>query len=516
MKQVLFVAAENDALRNAKVGGVADVVRDLPAALAELGWGVTVVIPAYGLLHTVSGAKHVDSISVRFRGELQNVDVWEVPGTFPNVRNLVLDHPLFGANGAGQIYFADDADRPFATDANKFALLSAAAATFVENAEDKPDVVHLHDWHAAFYCLLREYSPDHSSLKAVRTVFTIHNLSYQGVRPFSGDESSLASWFPELDFDARRIADPVYDDCVNPMLAAVRLADAVSTVSPTYAKEICRASDPDTGFIGGEGLEEILQEAANDGRLHGVLNGCYYDAPSPTVNWRELLTEMRKQVAGWREKQPDEAAHAIAAKTLKSLDDRKPSTVLLSIGRLVSQKATLFVSSSTSGQPALIEIIDSLDNDALLIVLGSGERKYELALRDMAARSERMLYLQGYAESLADSLYSVADLFLMPSSFEPCGISQLLAMKASLPCVVHSVGGLKDTVIDGETGFCFFGNGLTEQADAFVSTTINATALRKSRPGKFQRIRDAASDQRFSWASSARRTIECLYEHHNA
>lgn len=512
MKHVLFVAAENDALPNAKVGGVADVVRDLPAALADRGWDVTVMIPAYGVLHTAGGAKRVGSVSARFRGELQDVGVWEVPGSFPSVRNLVLDHPLFGADGAGQIYFADDADRPFATDANKFALLSAAAATFVENAENKPDVVHLHDWHAAFYCLLREYSSQYPSLPDIRTVFTIHNLSYQGVRPFKGDESSLASWFPELDFDAPTIADPVYDDCVNPMLTAIRLADAVSTVSPTYAKEICRASDPATGFIGGEGLEKILQEADDAGRLHGVLNGCYYDTPPPKRDWRELLTEMRKQVAEWRKKQPEEAAHAVAAKTLKSLNERKPSTVLLSIGRLVSQKATLFVSATTSGRPALIEIIDKLDKDALLIVLGSGERKYELALRDMAAKSGKILYLQGYAETLSESLYAVADLFLMPSSFEPCGISQLLAMRASLPCVVHSVGGLRDTVIDGETGFCFSGSGITEQADAFVSATTNAIGLRKSRPGKFQRIRDAAGDQRFSWTRSATRTIECLYE----
>jgi starch synthase len=134
----------------------------------------------------------------------------------------------------------------------------------------------------------------------------------------------------------------------------------------------------------------------------------------------------------------------------------------------------------------------------------------------MAARSNKLLYLQGYSERLADPLYALADLFLMPSSFEPCGISQMLAMRASLPCVVHSVGGLKDTVADGVTGFGFTGENLDEQAEAFVTTTLNAIALRKEKPGRFQRICDAAGAQRFEWSASARQTVSKLYGYANA
>ena len=511
MKQVLFIAAENDALRNAKVGGVADVVRDLPAALAALGWGATVAIPSYGLLHTAKGAKRIRTIAVQYRGVAEEVDVWEVPGTYDAVRNLVFDHALFGANGAGQIYFGDDAGRPFATDANKFALLSAAAATWVETSKRRPDVVHLHDWHAAFYILLREYSKDYSSLKGIRTVFTIHNLSYQGTRPFAEDDSSLEAWFPNLNYDRQMIADPKYANCVNPMLAAIRLADSVSTVSPSYAKEICKPSDPDIGFVGGEGLEASLAAAADDGRLSGVINGCYYDEPISTLKWPEMLSAMREQVAAWQQQQPQVLAHGIAAKTLKSLSNRRPSTVLLSIGRLVAQKATLLLAPSKSGTPALQEIVGTLDDDALLIVLGSGESVYEAALADMAAKTRKLLYLQGYSETLADPLYALADLFLMPSSFEPCGISQMLAMRASVPCVVHSVGGLKDTIADDVTGFGFTGDSLSEQSEAFVATTLKAVALRKEKPGRYQKIRDAAGAQRFEWSNSAKQTIANLY-----
>lgn len=516
MKQVLFIAAENDALKNAKVGGVADVVRDLPAALESLGWSVTVAIPAYGLLHKAKRAKQIQTMDVQYRGVAERVDVWEVPGCYDTVTNLVFDHALFAANGPGQIYFGDDGDRPFATDANKFALLSAAAATWVETSEQKPDVVHLHDWHAAFYCLLREFSDDFPSLKAIRTVFTIHNLSYQGTRPFADDDSSLEAWFPGLEYDRDMIADPRYSNCLNPMLAAIRLADAVSTVSPTYATEICRPSDPDNGFIGGEGLESILGEAAEGGRLSGVINGCYYDVSARAMRWPDMLVVMREQVAEWQRKDSKLAAHETAARTLKLLAKKKPSTLLLSIGRLVSQKASLFVAPSKSGTAALQQIIDSLDDDALLIVLGSGEPEFESALAEMAARSNKLLYLQGYSERLADPLYALADLFLMPSSFEPCGISQMLAMRASLPCVVHSVGGLKDTVADGVTGFGFTGENLDEQAEAFVTTTLNAIALRKEKPGRFQRICDAAGAQRFEWSGSARQTVNKLYGYANA
>lgn len=515
MKQVLFIAAENDALRNAKVGGVADVVRDLPAALASLGWGVTVAIPSYGLLQTAKGVKRIRTMAVRYRGASEKVDVWEVPGIYGAVTNLVFDHPLFAANGAGQIYFGDDAERPFATDANKFALLSAAGATWVETSKQKPDVVHLHDWHTAFYLLLREYCNEYSSLKTIRSVFTIHNLSYQGTRPFADDESSLEAWFPDLDYDRDMIADPEYDNCLNPMLAAIRLADSVSTVSPTYATEICKPSDPDTGFVGGERLEGVLAEAAAAGRLSGVINGCYYDVATRAMRWPEMLAAMREQVSTWRQEHPQVAAHGIAAKTLKLLTIKKPSTVLLSIGRLVSQKASLFVAPSKSGTAALQQIVDALDDDAVLIVLGSGEPVFESALADMAAKSSKLLYLQGYSETLADPLYALADLFLMPSSFEPCGISQMLAMRASLPCVVHSVGGLKDTIVDGVTGFGFTGNSLGDQAEAFVATTLSAVALRKAKPGRFQRICDAAGAQRFAWSDSARQTIAKLYEHDN-
>jgi len=294
-------------------------------------------------------------------------------------------------------------------------------------------------------------------------------------------------------------------------LVGIRLADSISTVSPTYATEICKPSDPATGFIGGERLEGALSKADEKGLLSGVINGCYYDVLTPSVNWPDLLTAMQAQVTAWQKKKPELHAHQVASRTLSLLTDTKPSTILLSIGRLVAQKATLFFAATDGSTTALQQIVDGLDDDTLLIVLGSGEADLEAAMTDLAASSSKLLFLQGYSTTLADPLYALADLFLMPSSFEPCGISQMLAMRASVPCVVHSVGGLKDTVMDGETGFGFTGDNLSAQAAAFVAATLDAMALRDKKPGRFQRIRDAAGAQRFAWSDSARQTITRLY-----
>ena len=517
-QQVLFVAAENGALPGGKVGGVADVMRDLPAALAKEGWSPGVATPSYGILHKRPGATLLATVSVDFGGARDKVDVWQVPGSFDSVRNLVFDHERFAVGGAGVIYAADEPERPFATDATKFAFFCAALASWIEESPSKkrPDVIHLHDWHSAFYLLLREFRDKQRRLRSIRTVFTIHNLSYQGTRPLAGDVSSLESWFPKLKYDRKLLADPAHANCLNPMAMAIRLADKISTVSPTYAGEICLPSNPEAGFIGGEGLEHLLQAASESDRLTGVLNGCYYDdGASAKLEWTDLVAAMLLQVSLWRAKQPGNEAHTIAEDRLRRLPAGKPRQVLVSVGRLVAQKASLFVAPVAGGKAALQQIADDLDGDGVLIVLGSGEARFEQALLAIAKKTENVIFLKGYSESLADPLYEIGDLFLMPSSFEPCGISQLLAMRAGQPCVVHGVGGLLDTVDAGVTGFVFSGDNLSQQANGFVATTSRALQIRESDPKLWQSISENAARQRFDWSSSAKATIRHLYEAQN-
>ena len=487
-------------------------MRDLPAALADSGWQVTVLSPSYGMFHELPGASHAGTIEVSFRGDNLAVDVFEIPGTERRVRNVVFEHGAFSPQGPGRIYCDDAPERPFATDATKFALFAATAAAWIHDLNELPDVVHLHDWHAATYSVLRSFDENLETLRSVRTVFTIHNLSYQGTRPISDDEASLEAWFPQLRYTHSSIRDPHLAHCYNPMAAAIRLADRVSTVSPTYANEICRASDGATGFIGGEGLELELTHARDEGRLVGILNGCNYKrSAGRRPGWERILDMASEQVNAWLDQYPASRFHAIAKERLEALPRRRPRHVLTSVGRLVRQKASLMLQPLHDGRSALEHVLDSLDRQGVIILLGSGEAEYENRLADIAERADNLLFLCGYSATLAEPLYRSGDLFLMPSSFEPCGISQMLAMRAAQPCVVHGVGGLRDTVEDGRSGFVFTGTTPQEQATNFVAAVRRALDVKTDANDGWQSICIRAASKRFTWEKSARDTIERLY-----
>ncbi len=467
--------------------------------------------PSYGYFHTLPGARFLGSVSIEFRAVRESVAVYEVPGSVEDVTNVVFEHQGFKSLGDSIIYSEDGPTRPFASDASKFALFGAAAAAWIHEQDPQPDVVHLHDWHAAFYLLMRHYGEHYEALCRIPTVFTIHNLSYQGVRPLRFDESALEAWFPGLEYLPQEVGDPSHADCINPMAMAIRMSDRISTVSPTYAGEICRPSDPDHGFIGGEGLETLLADARDDGRLVGILNGCYYNGPKGRrPGWQRVLGMIAEQLDAW----PDTEANRLAARTLDGLPRRRPAYVLTSIGRLVRQKASLFFEKTSRGVAALDEILEALGRKGVLILLGSGEYIYEYQMLETAKRHDNLLFLRGYSETLADPLYRAGDLFLMPSSFEPCGISQMLAMRAAQPCVVHGVGGLRDTVDEGRSGFVFDGDTTEQQADRFVEEVHRALELKSNNHDHWQKICIRAANARFSWSKSARETIERLYEHH--
>jgi starch synthase len=343
-------------------------------------------------------------------------------------------------------------------------------------------------------------------------VFTVHNLSYQGTRPLRGDDSSLEAWFPDLRPDIDAIVDPEHGNCINPMAAAIRLADRVSTVSGTYADEICRPSDPSTGFIGGEGLEGLLNDARAEGRLVGILNGCEYHLPKTRrPGWMRLLGMCEAQLHDWQRKTPANDAHQLARLRISQFPKRRPLHILTSIGRLVAQKATLLLLDAENGNSPLQRLSAELGSSTVIIVIGSGEPVFEKRMLAVAHECPNVLFLNGYSELLADPVYAAGDLFLMPSSFEPCGISQMLAMRAGQPCLVHGVGGLRDTVVHGETGFVFDGQTSRAQADHFVTATREALAWRGDDPAGWKTMCEHAMEQRFSWQLCAERTVRELY-----
>ncbi len=415
----------------------------------------------------------------------------------------------------GVVYHGDGDEHPYATDANKFAFFCAAVASWVITRPQDPAVLHLHDWHSGVLAVLRRFDARYMRLARIPTVFTIHNLAYQGQRPLRDDASSLHAWFPTLRYTTAGVSDPAFPHVFNPMAAAIRLCDRINTVSPSYAREICRPSDPSAGFIGGEGLEEDLKQRERDGTLIGILNGCNYPAATAAAPpWHELRRLLDAALADWQQRDRDPVIarmHALARNRLKRLGDDRPRHLLTSVGRIVDQKMRLMFTRTPSGRPALAALLDRLPDDALLILLGSGDTRYEAELARIATRHRKLLFLRGYSEAAGDALYASGDLFLMPSSFEPCGISQMLAMRAGQPCVVHGVGGLRDTVKHLETGFVFAGADPARQAGAFVDCTADAVALRDDDAGAFDRIRAAASRTRFPWRDAARNYLRNLY-----
>ncbi|MCI2284198.1 glycogen synthase [Colwellia sp. MSW7] len=524
--KILMAAAENDAFFGGKVGGIGDVVRDIPLALASIGQQVDVVIPGYGVFSKLPTAKHVTILQVMFAGHYQTVEVFKIDPDINNVTQWVIEHPLFSQGGQGKIYCDDPDNRPFASDATKFALFSASVAkAIINDVFGQIDVLHLHDWHTAMVSVLRAFDPEYQQLKSIKTVYTIHNLALQGIRPIADDESSLKAWFPSLSFDPSKINDPRYNHCYNPMRAAIKLSDKVHAVSPTYAQEILLPSNPEHGYIGGEGLELDLREAKETGRLHGILNGCEYpvmdseDESKATKTKKlgvtKLLQLCENELLKWLANKPlVDSAHLIATTRIKQLTCDKPKKkplILTSVGRITDQKVRLFQQTMVNGESALENILSMLGNKGIFILLGSGDSALENFLTQIAAKRTNFIFLKGYSEALSENLYSTGDLFLMPSSFEPCGISQMLAMRAGQPCLAHDVGGLSDTIINNENGFTFNGDTPNEQAINLLNCFDKVLSLKLDNTKQWNIIAANAFKARFLWEDVAHDYVTYLY-----
>ncbi|EGM70744.1 glycogen synthase, ADP-glucose transglucosylase [Shewanella sp. HN-41] len=542
MKRILMVAAENGALAGAKVGGMADVIRDLPQALAGVDLCVDVIMPSYGFLASPTAqTQALGEFEVAFGGKLERVKLVVIP--HPRVdraKIYLLEHGLWQSI-PGKIYSQGSAERPFADDATKFALLCASVAkVLVAGLVPMPQVLHLHDWHAGCLAMLRAFAPEYSALKTIGCVFSIHNLALQGIRPLSQDASSLAAWFPELfasltDEQRQQIIDPRYPHCINPMRMGIVLSDRVHLVSPSYAQEVLLPSDVTAGFFGGEGLEQDLRLKASGTKVIGILNGCNYSdlgsstsknqSETPSLQriqldeFKTLLTTIETALVEWQGTQTqvsgvDMIAFArTQAHWRHALVGEVPTFLMTSVGRLTDQKVLILRQQLPSGASVLESLLKQLQQAqprALFILLGSGDADIALYFQNLAAKYPNFLFLNGYHESLSACLYQYGDLFLMPSSFEPCGISQMLAMRAGQPCLVHGVGGLKDTVHDGVDGFVFNGNGLTEQGEAFLHRLKEVMDCFDSE--SWPKIRMNAWKQRFDWSHIAQMYQQQLYD----
>jgi len=510
-----MLAAENDALLGGKVGGLGDVLRDLPQALAKAGWRVTVIIPSYGFLHKDNPSRLYGRLEFPFEGKTMRGEIWKVnlKKGHKNITQLLFEHPRVRGT---PIYFNDPPQHAFAQDATKYALFCSAAGQFLKSIAG-PYVIHLHDWHLATLLLLKELHPQFGHLKNISSVFTVHNLAIQGTRPLRGKYATVESWYPELFKKAgwtRTWTDPRYTEPVyNPMAAGIRYSDAVNTVSKTYAREILKPSNHKMGFYGGEGLEKFLKIARKENRLFGILNGIEYPEKRkiPAMSFKSLCNLILREAGKWREKSGD-PIYGDVIRRIEKIRGGDPSFILTAVTRVTEQKVRLFFEKDSREKTAIEKILEKIsDRDGIFLFLGAGTADYEERLTALFRKNERFIYLKGYSDPISQALYANGTIFMMPSSFEPCGIGQMIAMRDGQPCVVNSVGGLKDTVTDGVNGFRFSGRTITEQVSGLVNVTARAVDTYLDDRRKWERIRKSARGQKFTWESSARQYIDLLY-----
>ena len=461
--KVLFVASES--MPFVTTGGMGEVVGALPQALRHRFVGVSVVMPLY------------DDIPELMREKL----------TFITNFNLTLSWRnqycgVFQAKLGGVTYYLLDNEQYFKRpglyghydDGERFAFFSKAALEFLQHIDFKPDVLHCNDWQTAlvpvFYRAFYQNNPFYS---AIRTVYTIHNLKYQGKFGWDaiGDLFGLGQeWDSTLE----------YDGCVNLMKAAVEAADLVTTVSPTYAKEI-------TEPYHGEGLDQIMRIHA--GKIRGIINGI------DTVNYDPehdpmIFANYSAENIGLK------GENKAGLQDLLKLKVDPEIPLLAMVTRLTDHK----------GIDLVIHVMEELINDGIqVVILGTGDHHYEQFFQTMQAKFPGQVHAAiTFNHQLAHRIYAGADLFLMPSQSEPCGLSQMIAFRYGTLPIVRETGGLRDTVhsFNEESGE---GNGFSfvnYNADDMLYTIRRAVSFYKNSK-VWESLKRRALEEDFSWKRSA-------------
>ncbi len=454
-----------------KTGGLSDVAGALPFALAELGHEVTVATPLYASVPGDGLTRLPVSLTLRFPFGAQRVGLYEARPA-RNVRVLFIDHP--GSFNRPELYGEGEG---YPDNHRRFAVFSLGALSAAQALELTPDVVHLNDWQTGLAALALRRGYRHTPLGRARSLFSIHNLAYQGVFPkWTMDELGL----PWSDFTLDGLE---FYDQLSFLKAGLVYADALSTVSPRYAQEI---QTPE----GGDGLHGLLRRRGRE--LTGILNGIDAREWDPANDPHLPKPYSAKTVA-------DKAASTEALRARMGLPPGAKGPVFGVVSRLVPQK----------GIDLLLEALPGLtDAPWQLVALGSGERAVEQGLTAFAAaHPERAAVRIGYDRGLSHLIEAGSDFFLMPSRFEPCGLNQLYSLRYGAVPVVRATGGLADTVVDlsdGDgTGLCFG----PPTAAALAGAMRRALALAED-PKLLAAVRRRGMAQDFSWATSAARYVE--------
>lgn len=467
MKKILFVGAE--AMPFAATGGLGDVLGSLPAALAATGEAdVRVMLPLYG------------QICDAWRSQMKSEATFTVSlawrKLYCGIKSLQKDGVTYYFVD-NEYYFKRNSLYGEYDDGERFAYFCMAAMEAIAELGFYPDVLHAHDWQAALCPVyLDAVYRNHEGYENIKTVFTIHNIEYQGKYSFAilGDVFSLGQ-------GERDRMD--YDGCINLMKGAIVTANTVSTVSPRYAEEICT---PEYSH----GLSPILKE--NRHKLCGILNGIDYAYYNPSKD-RELAENF-----SWRTKQK-KVENKLALQRETGLPERADVPLLSVISRLVSHK----------GLDIITDMIENLlsKKDAQLVVLGKGDDRYERFFKDLEQRyPDRVKALLCYDRDLAKRIYAATDIFLMPSKSEPCGLSQMIASRYGAIPVVRETGGLYDSIKPYfEEKGKLYGNGFTfaNYSTAELYDRIVAAIDVWNDPPRRDKLISKIMRTDFSWGQSA-------------
>ncbi len=469
--KVLYAASE--ALPFIASGGLGDVAGSLPQALRKRLIGCRVVMPLYDNIkqELKDSMKFITNISVPVAWRRQYCGIFEARAG--GVIYYLLDN---------QYYFKRDSLYGFYDDAERFAFFSRAILEIIPHIGFKPDIIHCNDWQTAltpvYYSTMYANQPGYENIK---TVFTIHNIQYQGVY---GEE--LLDNVVGINHANKNLLE--YDGTVNLMKGAIECANQVTTVSPSYAKEIL---DPWYSH----GLDTILKERSF--KLRGILNGIDVINYDPETDKDIFKNYTADNVRG-------KYANKTELQKLLGLPEKSDTPVMGMVTRLVSHK----------GLDLCKAVLDELlaTTDIQLVVLGSGDYQYEEFFRGLAARyPEQVGLCLGFIPDLARKIYAGSDLFLMPSKSEPCGLSQMVALRYGTIPIVRETGGLRDSVRDSGDG----------EGNGFVFSSYNAHdmlhAIRRACEGYqdkegWQILVKRAMDSDNSWGKSANEYIRMYKE----
>ncbi|MBU0650630.1 glycogen synthase GlgA [bacterium] len=481
-KKILFAASE--VYPFAKTGGLADVVGALPKELVKLGFDVKVVMPLYGSARNaleklkLKPVRVFDKLSVLVGWGVEYVDFYkvEMPG---GVEVYFVDKPLFyDREGIYGIKYSDYVDNSV-----RFSLFCFAALAMVKNLNWHPHIIHCHDWQSGLipYYLKTKFKKD-SFYKDIKVLYTIHNLAYHG----SFDSSHLTFLginnedftFDKLEFHGR----------VNLKKAGLVYADLISTVSPTYAKEIQTKEY-------GCGLEGLLQFRKKD--LHGILNGVDYDvwdpAKDPALDFKYSPAKLDGKIENKKQ-----------LKKMVGFTNRKDLPIVGIVSRLADQKG--------------FDILRECSKDLMklkfqVILLGTGQNSYHVLFEKLAKEyPDHIKVFLKYDAMLAEHIYAGSDMFLMPSHFEPCGLGQLISLKYGTVPIVNKTGGLSDTVREFDTK-TKKGNGFVMKkysAGELVSAVKRAINVYKNKD-LWEVLMVNGMREDFSWKKSAKQ-YKRLYE----